>query len=142
RLSPALVGRQHGAVQVGLRGRGGRGGGHLQALAAGRAGLLGAALAGGGLQRLFAVGAVVLDGRLRFGEHGPAVLRRRGAGGGRVGGGGAGGGGGAAGPCRRWPQAGQGFLVPPSRAGASSGFLQRGQLYLMVASCSASMVWP
>src|SRR5262249_7661578 len=38
---------------------------------------------------------------------------------------------GAAGICKRWPQAGQFFFVPPSLAGDSRGFLQFGQLYLM-----------
>src|SRR5262249_4132712 len=50
------------------------------------------------------------------------------------------GGGGAAGTCRRWPQDGQGFLVPPSLAGDSRGFLQFGQLYRMGGCVSASMV--
>src|ERR1700678_167187 len=40
-------------------------------------------------------------------------------------------GGGAAGTCKRWPQLGQGFLVPASMEGASKGTLQRGQLYLI-----------
>src|SRR5688572_280036 len=53
----------------------------------------------------------------------------------------AGAGGGAAGICMRWPHPGHGFLVPASRAGDSSAFLQRGQLYLMVGpSVSASIV--
>src|SRR5690242_12130233 len=52
----------------------------------------------------------------------------------------AGGGGGAAGTCSRCPQEGQGFLVPPSPAGDSSGVLQRGQLYLITPALSASMV--
>ena len=39
--------------------------------------------------------------------------------------------GGAFGTCRRWLQAGQFLLVPAWSAGASSGFLQLGQLYLI-----------
>src|SRR5262249_27578590 len=66
---------RRGAGGGGGGGRGGGGGGPLQALAAGRAGLLGTALARRGLQRLLAARAVVLDGRLLLGEHGVAVGR-------------------------------------------------------------------
>src|SRR5262249_57282558 len=44
---------------------------------------------------------------------------------------GAGVGAGAAGTCKRCPHSGHGFLISASLAGASNGFLQRGQLNLI-----------